>query len=70
VTGGLEKWPWANVEPKPGEHEAWSTAVSLKRIADALTSGELPGGLHAQITHLAWEAGQNFGRGVEIGRGQ
>ena len=45
-----------------------SIAISLKRIADAITSGSLPEGLHQQITHLAWEAGQNFGRGAEQGR--
>jgi hypothetical protein len=53
----------------PGEHEIeLSKAVSLKRIADALTGGTLPDGLHAAVTHMAWEAGQNFGRGIELGR--
>lgn len=36
----LEKWPWSNVEPKSGEHEAFSAAVSLKRIADTLENLE------------------------------
>ena len=45
-----------------------SLAVSMRRIADAVASGSLPEGLHSQITHLAWEAGQSFGRGVELGR--
>lgn len=34
----LEPWPHANVEPKGGEHEIYSIAVSLKRIADATPS--------------------------------
>jgi phosphoenolpyruvate carboxylase len=32
----LEKWPWGGVEPKQFEHELFSIAVSLKRIADAM----------------------------------
>lgn len=32
----LENWPYANVEPQKNEHELYSAAVSLKRIADAL----------------------------------
>lgn len=45
-----------------------SHAISLKRIADVLAAGELPGGLYSQITQLAWEAGQNLGRGFDVGR--
>jgi hypothetical protein len=30
----LETWPWPNVEPVGSQHELWSIAASLKRIAD------------------------------------
>jgi hypothetical protein len=39
----LEKWPWSNVAPSEErhDHEIYSIAVSLKRIADALESADL-----------------------------
>jgi hypothetical protein len=32
----LEEWPWHNVEPEPNQHELYSIAISLKRIADKI----------------------------------
>ena len=57
---------------------ALSTAVSLKRIADALEAltslakpGAVQNGLYdiqSSITNLAWEAGRNFQAGTRTDR--
>ena len=47
---------------------AYSQAVSLKRIADALTGqGEMPGTFNA-IEQLAWSAGRSFEQGRRTDR--
>lgn len=42
---------------------AYSAAVSLKRIADALDAGREQVGLYNLVTDLAWRAGQAFEQG-------
>ena len=49
------------------EHAALvSIAISLKRIADAVT-GDGVSNLHGPLTNLAWEVGNTLGRAFEIG---
>ena len=54
---------------------ALSTAVSLKRIADALEALTMAGAGHrlheeliGPVTNLAWEAGRNFQAGTRTDR--
>lgn len=54
----LERWPYGAVEPQPGEHEAYSQAVSLKRIADSLEVLALASIVPVELDGLAEGAAQ------------
>lgn len=47
----LETWPYPNVEAAPGEHERYSIAVSLKRIADTM-EGKARAGMADPLSRL------------------
>lgn len=61
---GAEKMDLVTVEDS---HIQLSIAISLKRVADALTTVNV-GDLHGTITNMAWEAGRSFAAGQRTDR--
>jgi len=49
-------------------HIQLSIAISLKRIADTLTSPNIDPSLWESLKTLAWEMGGNFGHGLRQNR--
>jgi hypothetical protein len=45
-----------------------SAAISLRRMADALEALNPAGAGFSGLDNAAWQLGQSFGRGVELGR--